>query len=185
MLPEERPGSFWGFRAQGYVGIALSGFLFMALGMMVAYIARVTDTDDMGKIILYSDNPRITNGIGYFMAAILYMVIISMSAAGGSFLHQQFGLHKAVGGGIIAVLVILTVLGNFDRISRIFRWIVPVLLFVDLALCAVVIFFGYRAERTDFWVSGKRYGFQLVYRGVSLYFVQYAGNDSHCWRGFD
>ena len=128
------------FGLQGYVGIALSGFLFMALGMMVAYIARVTDTDDMGKIILYSDNPRITNGIGYFMAAILYMVIISMSAAGGSFLHQQFGLHKAVGGGIIAVLVILTVLGNFDRISRIFRWIVPVLLFVDLALCAVVIF---------------------------------------------
>lgn len=142
------------FGLQGYVGIALSGFLFMALGMMVAYIARVTDTDDMGKIILYSDNPRITNGIGYFMAAILYMVIISMSAAGGSFLHQQFGLHKAVGGGIIAVLVILTVLGNFDRISRIFRWIVPVLLFVDLALCAVVIF-------SDIEQSGQTSGFPV------------------------
>lgn len=127
------------FGVNGYVGIGLAGLLFIVLGMMVAYIARTLGTDDMGKIIMCTDNPRITGAVGYFMAAILYTIIVSMSAAGGSFLSQQFGFHPAVGGGIIVLMVIFTVLGDFERISKVFRLIVPVLLTVDLLLCAAVI----------------------------------------------
>ena len=108
------------FGLQGYLGIAAAGLLFMAMGMMVAYIARAMRTDDMGKIVLFTENPRLSSAIGYFMAAILYTVIMSMSAAGGSFLQQQFGLHKAIGGGIITLLVIFTVLSICSCSSLLF-----------------------------------------------------------------
>lgn len=126
------------FENKAYVGIALAGILFMTLGMMVSYIARSLKTDDMGKVIVFSDNPKITNAVGYFMAAILYTIIISMSAAGGSLLNQQFGIHKAVGGAIIVALVIFTVLGNFDRISKVFKLIIPILFVIDIGCCILV-----------------------------------------------
>ena len=84
------------FGLKGYGGIVLTGLLFMALGMMAAYIARSLDTEDLGRIIVFSDNPKLIHAAGYFIAAILYTVIISMSAAGGSFLSQQFGIHLSL-----------------------------------------------------------------------------------------
>lgn len=127
------------FGKKAYVGIALVGLLFMTLGMMVSYIARNLKTDDMGKVIAFTDNPKITNAVGYFMAAILYTIIISMSAAGGSLLNQQFGIHKSVGGAIIVALVILTVLGNFERLSKVFKLIIPVLFVIDIGCCIMVL----------------------------------------------
>lgn len=127
------------FGKKAYVGIALVGLLFMALGMMVSYIARSLKTDDMGKVIVFTDNPKFANAVGYFMAAILYTIIISMSAAGGSLLNQQFGIHKAVGGAIIVALVILTVLGNFERLSKVFKLIIPVLFIIDIGCCIMVL----------------------------------------------
>ena len=140
------------FGAKGYLGLIIAGLLFMAMGMMVSYIARELDTDDMGRIIIFSDNPKLITAMGYFMAAILYTIIISMSAAGGSFLAQQFGLPQAAGGIIIVVLVIITVLGDFERISKVFRLIVPALFAVDVAVCIIVIF-------SDIEQSGATSGF--------------------------
>lgn len=140
------------FGNKAYVGIALAGFLFMALGMMVSYIARSLKTDDMGKVIVFSDNPKLADAVGYFMAAILYTIIISMSAAGGSLLHQQFGINKAVGGAMIVVLVILTVLGNFDRVSKVFKLIIPVLFVIDIGCCFLVML-------SDIEQSGATSGF--------------------------
>ena len=142
------------FGLKGYAGIALAGLLFMALGMMAAYIARSLDTEDLGRIIVFSDNPKLIHAAGYFIAAILYTVIISMSAAGGSFLSQQFGIHRAVGGAIITVMVIFTVLGNFERISKVFRAVIPVLFAIDIYLCIRVII-------SDISQSGAQDGFPV------------------------
>lgn len=140
------------FGTKGYIGLAIAGLLFMAIGMMVSYIARTLNTDDMGKIIVCLDSPGLAAAVGYFMAAILYTIIVSMSAAGGSFLAQQFGLPQAVGGIIIVILVIITVLGDFERISKVFRLIVPALFTVDVAVCLMVIF-------SDIEQSGATSGF--------------------------
>lgn len=126
------------FGLKGYAGLAIAGILFMTIGMMVSYIARTKDTKDMGRIIDFTDNPKVSAFVGYFMAGILYTIIISMSAAGGSFLKQQFGFHQAVGGVIIVVLVIITVLGDFERISKVFKMISPALFTIDVLLCIVV-----------------------------------------------
>ncbi len=142
------------FGLKGYGGIVLTGLLFMALGMMAAYIARSLDTEDLGRIIVFSDNPKLIHAAGYFIAAILYTVIISMSAAGGSFLSQQFGIHRSVGGAVITVMVIFTVLGNFERISKVFRSVIPILFAIDIYLCIRVIF-------SDISQSGAQDGFPV------------------------
>ena len=140
------------FGLKGYAGLLISGFLFVAMGMMVSYIAVELNTMDMGKIIVFTGSSRLADIVGRILAGILYLIIISMSAAGGSFLHQQFGCHQAVGGLIIIVLVILTVLGNFERISKIFKWVIPALFILDIGLCIVVIF-------SDVSQSGATTGF--------------------------
>ena len=142
------------FGLNGYTGLLISGGLFMAIGMMVSYIARTKNTQDMGRIIDFTDSPKVSAAIGYFMAGILYTIIISMSAAGGAFLNQQFGLPQAVGGILIVVLVIITVLGDFERISKVFKLVSPVLFFIDVLLCIIVI-------NMDIEQSGATEGFPV------------------------
>jgi uncharacterized membrane protein YkvI len=79
-------------------------------------------------------------------------MIIAMTAAGGSLLNQQFGISKVVGGAIIALLCIFTVLGDFERVSKIFRLMVPVLFVVGIATILLTI-------RADFPQSGPTEGF--------------------------
>ena len=142
------------FGMKGYIGLGISGLLFIAMGVMISYIAIELNTKDMGKIIVFSENEKAAEWVGRFLAAILYTIIISMSAAGGSFLHQQFGCHQAVGGMIIVVLVLITVLGNFERLSKVFRWIIPALFVLDIGLCISVIF-------SDIEQSGAVSGFPV------------------------
>jgi uncharacterized membrane protein YkvI len=87
------------------------------------------------------------------LAAIYYSMIIAMTAAGGSLLNQQFGISKVTGGIIIALLCIFTVLGDFERVSKIFRLMVPVLFAVGIITILLTI-------RADFPQSGSTTGFR-------------------------
>ena len=61
------------FGNAGYLGLCLTGILFILMGMMVSYIARSLETDDMGKIIIMSDDPRISSGVGYFLLSLIHI----------------------------------------------------------------------------------------------------------------
>ena len=92
------------FGPKGYLGAAASTLCFVLLACMLTYIARSKGTSDLGKLISPFDNEVIDGVIGWVLAAIYFSMIIAMTAAGGSLLNQQFGISKAVGGIIIAVL---------------------------------------------------------------------------------
>ncbi|MBR4861496.1 MAG: MBL fold metallo-hydrolase [Firmicutes bacterium] len=127
------------FGKQGSIGIIFAAALFVALGMMTAYIARTLGSSDMGRVVVPGGNPKIISAIGYFMAGLLYTAIVSMTAAGGALLNQLFGLPRALGGILVTVLVILTVLGEFERVSKVFRCIMPVLFVTVVAVSLMVI----------------------------------------------
>jgi uncharacterized membrane protein YkvI/glyoxylase-like metal-dependent hydrolase (beta-lactamase superfamily II) len=127
------------FGSQAKIGVAVAGVLFILIGVFTAYIARVLNTNDMGKIIVPGNNKRLSNLVGYFMALILFAVLVTMSAAGGALFHQQFGGSPLIGGAIIILVVVFTVLGGFNRIAGIFRWLVPILLFVVVGVSMLVI----------------------------------------------
>lgn len=128
------------FGSWGILGLAISGLMFMVMGMMVVYIGRKTQTHDIGHVILPFENKTAASILGYIVALIIYVALITMSAAGGAFTAQQFGIHRAVGGIIIVIMVIFTVLGNFHRISRVFNMLVPVLVIVVAASSICVLF---------------------------------------------
>ena len=141
------------FGNKGYYGAAASSLFFVLLACMLTYIARSKGTSDLGRLISPFDSKLIDELIGWVLAAIYYSMIIAMTAAGGSLLNQQFGVSKIIGGLIIAVLCIITVLGDFERVSKIFRLIVPVLFFAGIITILLTI-------RADFSQSGATGGYQ-------------------------
>lgn len=127
------------FGTQAKIGVVVAGILFILIGIFTAYIAQVLNTNDMGKIIVPGDNKKLSNLVGYFMALILYAVLITMSAAGGALFNQQFQGSPLIGGAFIIAVVVITVLGGFNRIAGIFRWLVPILLLVVVSVSILVI----------------------------------------------
>ncbi len=123
----------------GIIGIIFAAVLFVTLGMMTGYIARTLGTSDMGKVVVPGGNKKVISAIGYFMAGLLYTAIVSMTAAGGALLHQLFGMPRMIGGILVTMLVILTVLGEFERVSKVFRCIMPVLFVTVIAVSVMVI----------------------------------------------
>lgn len=141
------------FGPKGYYGAVFSTICFVALALMLTYIARSKGSADLGKLISPFDNSVIDEVIGWTMAIIYYTMIIAMTAAGGSLLYQQFGVSKAIGGAIIALLCIITVLGDFERVSKVFRLLVPVLFVIGVITILLTI-------RADFEQSGAVTGYR-------------------------
>ena len=140
------------FGRKGFTGAAASTLCFVVLACMLTYIARSKGTSDLGRLISPFDSEVTDSVIGWVLAAIYYSMIIAMTAAGGSLLNQQFGVSRVVGGAVIAVLCIVTVLGDFERVSGIFRIMVPVLFAVSVLTIILTI-------RADFGQSGATDGY--------------------------
>lgn len=127
------------FGERSYFGVALVGLLFVIIGVMTGVVARKIGSNDMGRVIVPGSNRVAIECVGYFMAFILFTVIIAMSAAGGALFAQQFGQSRILGGVVIVFLVVATVIGGFERISKVFRWIVPLLVIIIIIVCFAVL----------------------------------------------
>lgn len=142
------------FGKLGYFGAAFTTVVFVVLALMLTYIARSKGTADLGKLVSPVDNPKLESAIGYVLAAIYYTLIISMSAAGGSLLHQELGLDRRIGGILIVLLVLVTVFGDFERLSRAFGVIIPFVFLLGISTILLVLFSG------KFTQSGVTSGFK-------------------------
>ena len=140
------------FGTKGYAGAAASTVCFVMLACMLTYIARSKGTADLGRLICPVESRPAYEVIGWVLAAICYSMIIAMTAAGGSLLNQQFGISKVVGGIIIAILCIITVVGDFERVSKVFRLMIPVLFTVGIITILLTI-------KADFPQSGPVDGY--------------------------
>ena len=141
------------FGQKGYFGAVFSTVCFVVLACMLTYIARSKNTSDLGRLISPFENRYIDNVIGWTLGIIYYTMIIAMTAAGGSLLNQQFGISKVFGGLVIAVLCIVTVLGDFERVSKVFRLLVPVLFVIGIVTILLTI-------HMDFGQSGAVSGYR-------------------------
>lgn len=128
------------FGFKGIIGTVFVAVCFVLLGYMTSYIARAKNTNDFAAIITPSGHPRLKKTVSILMSIMLFSVLITMSAAGGALLHQNYGINRAVGGIIICFFVVITVLGDFERVSRVFKYIMPVLFAVAVATSFLIIF---------------------------------------------
>jgi uncharacterized membrane protein YkvI/glyoxylase-like metal-dependent hydrolase (beta-lactamase superfamily II) len=128
------------FETKSYFAVLMVTTLFILFGLMTVKISSAEDTTDIGKIIMPFENRYLENLFGYVTAVILFIVYIVMAAAGGALLQEQFGIHRVFGGILLMVMVIATTLGGFERISKNFKYIIPVLLTVVFLVCLGIIF---------------------------------------------
>lgn len=138
------------FGEMGLIGLFIAGCLFVILGIMLVYIGRKLNTNDMGHVILPFENKTAASALGYVLAVVIFVPLVTMSAAGGAFVSQQFGIHRAIGGFAIVVMVILTVLGDFERISKVFNLLMPILVFVVAGGSLYIILFNSTSSQTDY-----------------------------------
>ncbi len=141
------------FGNKGYLGAAFSTVCFIAIACMLTYIARSKGSSDLGRLISPFEDKYIDGIIGWTLGIIYYTIMIVMTAAGGSLLNQQFGISKIIGGLIVAILCIITVLGDFKRISAVFPLLVPVLFIIGVITIILTI-------RMDFGQSGSVTGYR-------------------------
>lgn len=120
------------FSQDAFKGACMSLGMMIVIGLMITYIAISKQSSDLGELVSPIDNKTFTAAIGWVIAIIYYTMIIAMSAAAGALLNQQFGLDVHIGGILIVILVVLTVLGDFNRLSGVFNMLVPVLIIVGV-----------------------------------------------------
>lgn len=136
------------FGGKGYIEVAVVTIGFILFSCMMTYIAIHKNTSDLGRLVSPFNNIIIDNIPGIILASFFFMDVIVMTAAGGSLLNQQFGISKVYGGLIIAILIVITVLGDFERISSVFRYLIPVLFAAAVIMIILII-------RADYSQSGK------------------------------
>lgn len=128
------------FGEKSYPAILTVTVFFIIFGMMTVKISETMDTTDIGKIIMPFENKSLENFFGTVIAAILFLVYTVMAAAGGALFQEQFGFNKAIGGAILMILIIATTLGGFERISKNFKFLIPLLLFTVFLVCLNILF---------------------------------------------
>lgn len=143
---------FGAFGKSGRVGIIIFALAFFMVSVMTTLIGRHLRTNDMGRIItpefLLSKRSskvgttKTIKFVGYFMAGILFLAIVSMSAAAGSMAKQEFGVPSIFGGIILVISVTLTLIGGFDRVKNVLSKAVPVLIMVMIIVGLIEIFRG-------------------------------------------
>ena len=127
------------FGKSGYMGIGVITVMFMIIGFMTSRIARLLKTNDIGRVVAPLENQFFISFIGALMGVELLLALVFMSAAGGALFNQQFGWSKFIGGALIVFFVTITVIGGFERVSRVFRFIMPVLMTVVIFTCIFVL----------------------------------------------
>lgn len=143
------------FGKHGFYGAVSITFSFVLMSTMLTYISISKNTTNIGKVISPIDRIYVIRGIKALLAITYYSMIIAMTAAGGSILKQQFGISKEVGGALIAILILITVFGDFARVSKIFNLIEPVMITISIITILAVIFDGSIVQ------SGETSGFKV------------------------
>ena len=134
----------WGFMGVGFITV-----MFMIVGFMVSKVSMTLDTNDMGKIVVPWENRFLENFISSMIALALYLALVLMSAAGGALFYQQFGQSRILGGAVIVSLVVITVIGGFERVSKVFRFIMPVLMSIVVVTFTAAILGNVGGERMN------------------------------------
>jgi len=142
------------FGDKGWYGVIIEIAGFTSIAMMMSYISMSRNTTDIGEITLPIESPALSKALGYILAVVYYTTVPLLVAAGGSFISQETGVGVMPGSILIAFLTLITVLGDFERVSGILKKIVP-LLFAAVLVCALLVIFS-----GDITQSGPTSGFK-------------------------
>lgn len=125
------------FGGYGLAGMVLSIVAFCFFGLLVLRIAKRTGHTEFDRIIVYKDIPWLRSAVSGIFIFFLFDVMVAMIAGAGSMFQQVLGLPAALGGALMAVLVLVVALTGAAGMLAAFNVVVPLLM-----VAAVVISVG-------------------------------------------
>ncbi|WP_042354195.1 YkvI family membrane protein [Bacillus rubiinfantis] len=134
---------FTSFGLMGIIGGVIATFFFAFLGMQLTQLGSKLQTDSHKDVIYHICGRYLGVLVDAVITFFLFGVTVVMMAGSGSIFEQQFGLPAMVGNIVMAVLTILTVCLNVQKLLSIISWITPYLMVL------VVIITGYSLMTMD------------------------------------
>ncbi|RNF39102.1 hypothetical protein [Planococcus salinus] len=125
---------FTSFGYLGIIGALISTVLFAYLGMSLTRLGSVMKTTSHREVIYGISGKWIGRIVDYIIILTLFGVGVVMIAGAGSIFSQQFGLSSALGSTVMAILVILTIMMNVQKVIAVIGTITPFLVFTVIAL---------------------------------------------------
>ena len=131
---------FTSFGWFGVAGAIIATVLFAFLGMNLTQLGSRLQTDSHKDVIYHICGRYLGVAVDFIITFFLFGVTVVMLAGSGSIFEEQFGIPSIVGNIIMAVLTILTVTLNVQRLITIIGLVTPFLLIMVIIIAAYSIF---------------------------------------------
>lgn len=125
---------FTSFGIMGTVAAVVATALFAYLGMSLTRLGSRMRTTSHKEAIFGISGRLIGTIVDYIIILTLFGVGVVMIAGAGSIFSQQFGWSAALGSTVMAVLIILTIMLNVQKVINIIGSITPFLILSVIAL---------------------------------------------------
>lgn len=116
------------FGNAGIAGLLAVTVLFMVLGYMVMELGSRVNAESHLDIVEATSGRILSSFSDIIISFFLFGTLSAMFAGSGALMSQRFGVHPLVGGLLMAVLTILTVLSGFTGTINSISLVVPFLL---------------------------------------------------------
>lgn len=131
------------FTSFGWLGVAgaiIATVFFAFLGMNLTQLGSRLQTDSHKDVIYHICGRYLGVAVDFIITFFLFGVTVVMLAGSGSIFEEQFGIPSIAGNIIMAVLTILTVTLNVQRLISIIGLVTPFLLIMVIIIAAYSIF---------------------------------------------
>lgn len=125
---------FYSYGVNGMYGLVLCSFIFGFIIYKTLKICEehdITDYKDFLKLLNKNSKRKYLN-ISYITNIIinifLFITFCIMISGFGAFLNQEFGINSIVGSGIFAIICVVILLGNVQRIVKTSEILVPIII---------------------------------------------------------
>ncbi|MFG6117912.1 YkvI family membrane protein [Thalassobacillus sp. B23F22_16] len=134
---------FTSFGWMGIMGVIVATFLFAFLGMNLTQLGSRLQTDSHKDVIYHICGKYLGLAVDFVITFFLFGVAVVMMAGSGSIFEEQFGIPSIAGNIIMAILAILTVCLNVQKVISIISLVTPFLLLM------IIIIGGYAVGTMD------------------------------------
>lgn len=131
---------FTSFGIWGTAGALVATLLFMFLGYAFAQLGTDLQATSHRSVIHYIGGRILGPILDIIITFFLFGVAVVMIAGSGSTFEQMFGIHPTIGGIIMMVAIILTLLLNADKIISVIASITPYLIAIIFVILVYSIF---------------------------------------------